>query len=263
MKQENTYNKLSDFPKYFNEGSDIFKFGIGGQYKYFQGDSEEFYLKNLKTMPEDWYYRTNDITYDVNSYGFRTRDFNEINWQDSYVMFGCSFVFGTGVEESKTIPSFLSEYLGKEVINLGISAASNELIFYALTMFKKKYGIPLGVIVLWSSIERSTFFIYNGISSLGPWSVREDVYSKKVDRKLYECLQSEWVNGFMKSHYLSLAATEMWKNECKFFSTTSFNDTIFSKHILLYDQKGRDLSHCGNETNKLNAELIFNELKTI
>jgi len=62
-------------------------------------DTEELFNHNLKIMPQDWFYRTNPVNYTVNSQGYRTEEFEKIDWAQSVVIFGCSTVFGTGVSD--------------------------------------------------------------------------------------------------------------------------------------------------------------------
>ena len=66
-------------------------------------DCEERLIENLKKLPNTWRYATEDITYTMNSHGYRTKQFDNIDWNNSVVILGCSCVFGTGINESDTI----------------------------------------------------------------------------------------------------------------------------------------------------------------
>ena len=39
-------------------------------------DSEQLFKENLLTQPDDWYYRTHSIEYNLNKYGYRTVEFD-------------------------------------------------------------------------------------------------------------------------------------------------------------------------------------------
>jgi hypothetical protein len=55
---------------------------ITGNHEWFDQDTKELYKTNLKEQPDDWYYRVNKVEYNLNSAGYRTKDFNQINWSN-------------------------------------------------------------------------------------------------------------------------------------------------------------------------------------
>ena len=75
---------------------------------WFDQDSRELFKKNLKSQPTSWKYRTTNITYRLNSMGYRTQEFDRIPWHKSIVLFGCSYIFGVGCELSSTIAAPVS-----------------------------------------------------------------------------------------------------------------------------------------------------------
>ena len=87
-------------------------------------DIKSTFLENLKTQPLDWHYRNNKIQYNYNSDGYRTKEFKEVDWKNSIVMFGCSVTNGIGLHEEDTIPYRLEQQLGISVINMGVGASS-------------------------------------------------------------------------------------------------------------------------------------------
>ena len=66
-------------------------------------DSSYHFQKNLKILPEKWRFRKDTVGYEFNSEGFRTTEFDKVDWQNSYVILGCSYVFGIGVPQQETI----------------------------------------------------------------------------------------------------------------------------------------------------------------
>ena len=48
------------------------------------GDSEENYLANLKTQPDDWYYREKKVEYAFNSYGHRSKEIKDLTMNSPY-----------------------------------------------------------------------------------------------------------------------------------------------------------------------------------
>ena len=54
--------------------------------KFSGGDQELFYEQNLIDQPDDWYYRSTDITYEYNSLGHRCKNIEDIDL-DNYLLF--------------------------------------------------------------------------------------------------------------------------------------------------------------------------------
>ena len=72
----------------------------GGVFKWWSTDSQENYLNNILVHPqvmEHW--KAFDITYSINSYGFRSPNF-ELD-TDCIVSLGCSHTFGVGLLSKK------------------------------------------------------------------------------------------------------------------------------------------------------------------
>lgn len=265
----NDSKNFDDLPYYFNKGEDVLNIGhhhqvckpfSAGEYDFIRNDDIDLYNKNLKTQPEDWYYRTNKVKYTLNSYGYRTKEFDKISISDSIVIFGCSFVFGVGLDDDDTLSKYLSQYAGKYVINMGIPAASNELILYNSLMFKRKYGIPYAVIYLWSSHTRSTCFSTEEIMHIGPWMT-----GLHFNQEIFISSKYDWdINTPIKTYYNIMCAKEIWGKNTILYNTTLFPDTSkYGKIDILpyWISTARDLSHPCRETNKLNAEYLYNKLK--
>ena len=80
-----------------------------GEHKFISNDTREMFAESLKKNPEDWYYRTHEVKYILNSEKFRTKEFKDIDWKNSIVLIGCSCTFGIGVTEEDTIAANLQE----------------------------------------------------------------------------------------------------------------------------------------------------------
>lgn len=254
-------DSFNDLPNYFNKGEDILAVGKKDRSNFCQGDSVDLYRKNLKKQPNDWYYRTNRITYDTNSYGYRTKDFDQISWKDSIVIFGCSNVFGIGVDESNTLSANLSRYSNREVINMGVPASSNELMLYNSLMLKRKYGIPWCVIFVWTSVQRSTHFYELDVTHIGHWNYKDS--EKILESKLFEAYNIPWQNAPIKSYYNVMIAKDIWEKETNFYSTSQFMSTSeYCKidYLPYFIPDARDLSHPGIESMKMNAEILYNKI---
>ena len=239
-------------------------------------DSEEFFKKNLVTQPEDWHYRTKEIAYNVNSYGYRTKEFNEIDWSESIVIFGCSNVFGIGLSEDETISYNISKLTGRYVVNLGFPGGSNYISYYNSLMIKKKYGIPYSVIFIWTNGDRYTYFTKEKLIHLGTWNY--EIYTKINDKNkytdehkkwsiFYETLIGDSSHNIISNYFLLESIREFWKGKTKYSEGSFFDEYknphfsvpfIFNEHDY---EHARDLGHPGRDINKIAAKIITEDLK--
>ena len=109
-------------------------------------DSEKLYEQNKNKLGDSWFYTDNKISYDLNSEGFRAPRFDMVSWRKTIAVFGCSYVFGTGLPESHTISGRINLKTNHDVINLGVEGLSNYGILYNVTQFKKKYNPKICII---------------------------------------------------------------------------------------------------------------------
>lgn len=145
-----------------------------GPYKFATGDEEGKFLQNLKTQPEDWIYRTQEVYYNLNNNGYRAQPWEKIDWENSVVVLGCSCVFGTGLSEFETFCSALSNaYGGRPFINLGYPGGSNEHILYNLTMLFKYFPNPRGIIISYTTTDRALYWEPMRAYGIGPWDIAE------------------------------------------------------------------------------------------
>jgi hypothetical protein len=168
-------------------------------------DTEERFQQNLKSQPLDWPWRNQTITYRLNSQNYRAPEWDTIDWSNSIVMFGCSQVFGVGVNEDQTLGHYLSQLLNKPVINLGIPGGSI-MALWINTEKLLNYGInPLAVIYNWPSANRSVELIGNKKNrTAGPW-----IFDWPQPR-----FGKEWLlhptHGFEYAKYAVMSAKRSW-----------------------------------------------------
>ena len=145
-----------------------------GLYNYWGGDTKELFLENLKTQPDDWYYRSHPITYAINTQGYRLeQELADIDWANSTVIFGCSNVFGDGIKNKHTISSQLQALLKEPVVNLGVGGASAELIRHNLTLLLEFYPQPKRIVILWPDRTRTVSYEHNYPSIHGSWNIEQ------------------------------------------------------------------------------------------
>jgi len=125
----------------------------------FVGDYDRLhYAETKKHFSDKWkYYSSDSMMYKTNVQGFRVdTNLDDVDWENSIALVGCSHVFGDGVYSTETISAHLSEFLGCPVINLGFPGASNKQIHNNAIVTYERYK-PKDVIILWSHDTRNTW----------------------------------------------------------------------------------------------------------
>ena len=215
-------------------------------------DSKENYERNLKSQPADWLYRHKKVNYTWNTNGYRCPEWNDIDWKNSIVVFGCSLIAGEGLDDTDTITSKMSAKLNCPVINLGVPAGSPDIIFYNTIRLVDLNIRPKAVCILSPRWERTTHFS-NISKNLGPWTpyvetgFYADYYKKYVERP-----HNAEIHGYMSLR----GAYESWK-------TTEVPVKMFEEVELHPDvDKSRDLKHPGIKTIELWAETMSEWINT-
>lgn len=202
----------------------------------------------------------------VNSKGYRAPEFNTVDWENSVVIFGCSFVYGTAIGYEETISSHLEEILGRPVINMGVPASSIAYAFAnQLNMFEQ--GIqPYAVVNFWTSLKRMSYFIdTNATAHIGPWIEEKNKQSlnHRLYKKMFELWNFEDANPDVYSSIFQRTAKILWKGtrhlEYSFFAPTA--ECLNVKLIKQIDF-GSDNSHPGVRTTFETAKIIAEDLES-
>lgn len=216
--------------------------------KFSSHDSEKLLIDNLKKQPNDWHYRNKEVVYRCNSAGYRADEWDTIDWKNAVVVFGCSCTVGIGLAEEETVTEQLSTILNRPVINIGVSASSLMFSFINSTLLSKNFPTPHAVVQLWTNIDRFTIFKQHFIDHAGPWD----------DSALFKEYVNNQYHAMTEARYISMASREMWKNQCKYYSVSFFDQTAHytESDWIEIDNQARDLVHPGRNSAKQMAELI-------
>ena len=219
-------------------------------------DTQALYQKNLEVQPINWPWRGQQITYTCNSQNYRAPEWDTIDWSNSVVMFGCSQVFGVGVNDDQTLGYYLSELLGKPVINLGIPGGSS-MSLWIYTEKLLNYGInPLAVIYKWPNASRVVELRDNEKNAnAGPWMIDH----------AWRRFGKEWVlhptHGFEYAKYALMSVQRSWScpqlHYCWDLDTAKFLGIPRMANKL---DHGRDCLHEGPATWKDYATKWYYEL---
>ena len=119
--------------------------------KWISTDCYENFIKNQPTN-----YTEDSITYDFNSHGFRTREF-ELNSDKKNVLFlGCSHTMGVGLRGTEVWTYHVSQIFNEmeyNCYNLGIGGASGDTVARLLTN-SINYIHPTIVFIFWPALGR-------------------------------------------------------------------------------------------------------------
>lgn len=222
-----------------------------------KNDTKALLDKNLTKQPADWRYRNLDVTYNINSRGYRAPDFQSVDWGNSIVLFGCSYTFGEGLPENDTISARLQAELGYPTINMGALGASIDFCHHNATILHAFYTPPKAVVFLWPAPNRCTvFYDDNWTGTVGLWNLHENKFMKYWFKNQH--MQQ------MQQRLFQMSTQQIWQSSSIFYEASFFDSTV---DILQCDKLNtidyaRDLQHPGHLTAEAVSKKIASELTT-
>ena len=175
-----------------------------GSYAFSPPDNQDLFEKNLREQPQDWVWRSCSVTYTLNSQGFRCGEFEDLDWSNSVLVFGCSNTFGIGVDDSDTWPAKLSRVIMKSVINLAQGGQGWGFNWVnSLRVIEAGYR-PLAVVYYWPTVERM-FTLPNSnnpnqVMGHGHWNTTRDTARPEIQLGLLWA-QDPVLSAFWADHY--------------------------------------------------------------
>lgn len=100
----------------------------GKTLNWFSSDRLEVFEKNRDKV--DPYYLDLEITYEFNSAGYRTAEFDQYTTDQFFIAMGCSYTAGEGLLKSDRWSDQLAELLELPDMNLGISGAGIDVAMF-------------------------------------------------------------------------------------------------------------------------------------
>ena len=136
--------------------------------------------------------------YSINKYGFRGPDWN---FKPSVAVFGCSNIFGVGVQKSVT--EVMSELMDQPVHNLGVPGASSTNIIKTFVSFANLHPMTDAVISL-PTIQR-VFQPSLHPNNQNSWAWTNKIHwGGETDTKLMKAIDRVWHNDTTISHIADL-----------------------------------------------------------
>ncbi len=225
-------------------------------------DTFETFQHNSKRL-SNWYYENSSVKYTLNSFGYRTKQFDQIDWSNSIVIFGCSFVSGVGVDDRHTISEFLGKEIGIPVVNMGIGGGSNNIQLHNSTILIDNFPLPKAVIYCWSDFRRYFYYDHSRVYNTGQWSNVDEYEKNKFD-------------SITRNVMSILALKNLWNNRVPFIDFCILQDQYkFIKSVIPESNTfiietefnsrkpevmGRDLMHPGPVQNFIIAKKLAKAL---
>lgn len=242
-------NKL---PNYLNNSNTPFTLihpKHSGTFKWMQGDDLDSFNINKNKAGKNWKYLTKQVTYTVNSSGYRAPEWNQIDWKKSIVLFGCSCTYGTGISDDETIAFHLEKLSGRPVINMGVPGGSNSLMIQNGISILDYFEAPYAVANIWSTSNRFRFFMDDHDHSVGPWDRKNLSASKFADiSKLWKLTYVDPYHEAGLTYYEGRTGHWLWNGRSKYSSISFFPETTYftkSERHFIIDNDARDLIHPG------------------
>jgi hypothetical protein len=200
----------------------------------------------------------------LNSLHYRTKEFNDIDWAESVVIFGCSHVFGSSLTDSETICHQLENIIQRPVINMG--APSSSIIFSGFNQIAlaEHCAKPFAVVNLWTSLQRLPYFFDKKPCHVGPWmdEFGNNTVHKRGLTTLFQTWNIDDSNPEVYSLFFQRMAELLWK-DTKHIQGTFFPRTseILNVELFSYTDRAVDGKHPGPNTAHAVALRIAEQLK--
>jgi hypothetical protein len=217
-------------------------------------DSKKLFIDNFKTQPADWEWKTRSITYNNNSQGYRCAEFDQIDWDSSILLFGCSMAYGIGMDYERTIGQQLSRLLAAPVVNLARTGTSYTFNWINSIQLCAAGVRPRAVVYIWPDSYRSSRFY-----SEDPLQVQHRGVWNYDGKELAD--QGYPLHHQHMAHYQSLSLQHMWSCPVTQWTWVTEEQMPLVKQLPQCAQgHARDLMHPGAETLTTYAETIAEDL---
>jgi hypothetical protein len=208
-------------------------------------------LNTRKILELNGWDKSDGITYEFNSHGFRCDEFSEV---PGAVALGCSFTGGVALPQDKIWPTLVAKQLNLKLWNLGVGAASMDSCFRLLNHYITKLNVCM-VLFLTPSPDRFEMFrSNNNIEWVVPNTSTFDNYQKMWYQTEQNSLQN-FSKNLLAIRYLCHV------NNIKLVEKNHYTDLLkvpgLDESVRSTD-RGRDLEHPGVLSHKLCADLFLN-----
>jgi hypothetical protein len=269
-----------------NEAPIIINYGLTNKKLYFHStDYEELYLKNKKEKGPDWYYYDNEIEYKYNSWGYRTKEFDDLD-KDYLLTFGCSYTEGVGLHYDDMWSTKLSKTLDLDIFNLGAGGTSPDFQMYNTILFfnhvLKLNKLPKLVVYQWPATYRTVYAFktdgYNGMEFETFSGARVEEYYPESPLQYGKWYYHSYLENcgelIKNSNFNPMTVDAIWKSAgvkvLHWGYSTDFEmmykESFISNNVDLINviddsnTKARDCSHNGKESQDIVIKYLMKKL---
>ena len=236
---------------------------------------------NLHRDQIDDYYHQTPVAYRYNSYGYRTKEFEDINSNFMLAM-GCSHTEGVALPEKDIWCTRLAEHLDLDLINMGASGQGLEFICYNSERYIS-CGFPLPCVVVIQHPERARRIKSECVFDDTHGETVADIFIS-VDDTMNRHNET---NHIVKNDFTTIVRSAMWCNLITYiwnsvgvpvyhwtFNTDGENwlsdyfvfevpaDMNLEKYHYELDH-ARDLSHHGRINHQCVADVLYDQVKQL
>ena len=192
------------------------------------------------------------VSIELNPQGWRSpHDFDTLDWNSSILMFGCSHVWGQGLNYEETAGHLLEQLTGRPVINLGIMGSGPKFAIETAVQLQTIYGPfqPRAVVHIWSHYLRRCY-----------QNERRPDHGHIWEQEPDSPVSLEQLN-FEAQHWHQLWPI-IWPASTR-VDRTFFSDThhLLGMHIIPTLDRARDGAHPGILTNQHLAQDLYQAIQ--
>lgn len=223
---------------------------------FYKTDSRQLFQSNLALFGSDWIWSKVDIDYNLNSDGYRSREWDCLDFSGSILCFGCSITFGLGVRADQTWVAVLAQSLSIPCINLGLSGGSIQVI-WANSVRLIELGIkPRGVVYYWPPHDRSCEFLgSHRVRNWGSWC--NFVHQTDHDGGL----GSAWGIRDQHSREMGQLYISSLKWDCPVYHYSWADQWSGCSLIRVWLDRGRDQLHPGISSQRYLGQRIASDIR--
>ena len=227
-------------------------------------NTENFVFKNKKVA--DWEWLDKKVSYTLNSQGYRAKEFEDCDWKNSVLFFGCSWVYGVGVDDSDTMTYMFTAQTGIPCINLGMPAVSNWFTVKNCEILNSNNINPKAVVNCMTYPTRTTLFHDDDTQThIGKWSTEEN---KTIFEKLstdhntsnyYAKWQKQLIDSYFDCPVLHYSVDELIATHLKI---PFLIDIVGKEYFWDIKNRARDTAHQGPTVNHKIIKHIVNDFNS-
>jgi hypothetical protein len=226
---------------------------------FYPSDTLKRYRQNLVKQGPEWPWRRQLVSYELNSDGYRARPWDQIDWANSIVCFGCSWTFGVGLTGEQTWPALVETISGIPTVNLGMPGSSVQWAWINTVRLIVAGIRPRALVYYWPDPSRSCEFVEPDLAmNWGNW------YDFRGLATEVGSVGHPWVlrtqhNQEMARHYIQGC---LWPHAPQRLDLTWSNDLRDLASVRQFKiDLARDQIHPGPFSQRLFAESVVRDLK--